>query len=390
MVNSSSQYRMSFLTRVAGVCAVLVLLISAVGWALVHHVQDSLARIDVFSGLLGRPAKHSTATNYLLVGSDTRDGLSPADLRALHAGSVESATGARSDTVILAHVSARRDRVTLVSFPRDSYLDIPPYTGKDNNWHAGYQGKLNSAYAEGGPKLTVATIEQNTGIRIDHYVELNFVSFVTVVNALGGVDVCTPTPIHDGKSGLRLPAGVTHLNGAQSLAYVRARYSLGDGSDLGRINRQQDFIAALYHAATSGDTLLNPLRLNRALSASLHALRTDPGLRAQDLASLAVKLRGVSANQVQLATVPLSSIDYQVAGWGSTVLWDVANAPRLFAAIGSDRPVPDLIAQPTTPTPTPAASGPDTDAPAAGPAPSPSAKPTPMSHSAAVARCGGS
>jgi hypothetical protein len=199
------------------------------------------------------------------------------------------------------------------------------------------------------------------------------------------VDVCTPQPIHDGKSGLRLPAGVSHLGGVQSLAYVRARYTLGDGSDLGRISRQQDFIAALYHQATSGDMLLDPVRLNRVLSASLHAVRTDPGLRAQDLAGLAVRLRGVSANQVRLATVPLSAIDYQAPGWGSTVLWDTTNAPRLFTAISTDRPVPDLVARPTTPAP--AVSGQDADSAATGPGPTPS--PTPMSHSAAVARCGG-
>ncbi len=373
-----TRLRASFLTRLAGVCAALVLVVAAIGWGLVHHLQDSLGRIDVFSGLFGRPAKHSNAVNYLLVGSDTRQGLSPDELRALHAGSVESADGARSDTVILAHVSADHSRVTLISFPRDSYVWVPDYTGSDGRPHPGYQGKLNSAYGAGGPRLAVATIEQNTGVRIDHYIEVNFLSFVSVVNALGGVDVCATEPIHDPKSGLRLPAGTSRVDGARGLAFVRARYSLGDGSDLGRISRQQDFMAAMWQRATSSGTLLNPIKLDRVLSTSMRAVTTDPGLRLRDLAELASQLRGLSARNLRFVTVPLSAQDYQVSGWGSTVLWDQNASRRLFDEISLDQPVGGLT--PATHAPTAAAD--------AGGAPSPT--PTLSSRGADTAHCAGS
>jgi LCP family protein required for cell wall assembly len=316
----------------------LILTVSGVGWTLGNHFNDSMNRVDVFGNLGHRPAKGSSdATNFLLVGSDSRDGISPEDLKKVHANDHGNVEGARSDTMILVHISKKRDQAMVISFPRDSYVDIPDYIGRDGHSNPGYRGKLNSAYEKGGAALAVATIEQNTGIRIDHYLEINFLSFVKMVDALGGVDVCTPKPIDDAKSGLKLPAGTTHVDGLTGLEYVRTRYSVGDGSDLGRINRQQNFIAAMMHQATKSGTLLNPMKLQNFLDASASSLQTDPGLSPSDLFDLALKIKGLSTGSVSLMTVPLSDVDFPVAGWGSTVLWDQQATNQLFTAIREDK-----------------------------------------------------
>lgn len=347
-----------------GTLSMLILISSGIAWALTHHLTGSLSRIDVFGALRDRPAKGGDATSFLIVGSDAREGLGPEELKRLHAGG--DADGARSDTVILVHISGKRDRATVVSFPRDSFVQIPDFTGRDGKQYPGYQGKLNSAYETGGAPLTVSTIEKNTGIRIDHYVEVNFASFVNMVDALGGVDVCTPQPIDDAKSGLSLPAGTSHVDGVTGLKYVRARYSIGDGSDLGRIHRQQNFIAAMLQQATSSGTLLNPVKLRDFVDAATGSLRTDPGLSPADLLDLATTMRGVSTGAVSLATVPVADMNFQAPGWGSAVLWDQQGADRLFGAIRDDR-APELTSERPASGQQTAPSAPPSPAPTAGP-----------------------
>lgn len=325
------------LAWIAGSLAVLVLLVSAVGWGLLTYTEGRIHRVDVFGGLKNRPEKTSNAVNYLLVGSDTREGLTKAELARLRVGSASSAAGRRSDTMILVHVSKNQTKATLVSFPRDSYVEVPGL-GK---------AKLNASYGLGGPRLVVQTIEKATGIRIDHYVEINFAGFTGMVDALGGVEVCTPRSIRDPNSHLKLAAGTHKLDGVDSLKYVRSRDYDGRG-DIGRMERQQGFIASMMREAISSGVLLNPIKLTRFVNATLASVQTDPGLSHNDILTLAKKLRSMSPTKVTFATVPIANPDYRPGGLGSTVLWNETAARALFTQIRDDQPVG---------VPTPAASG---------------------------------
>jgi hypothetical protein len=197
----------------------------------------------------------------------------------------------------------------------------------------------------GGAPLTVQTVERATGVHVDHYIEVNFLGFLKVVNALGGVTVCTEQPINDPKSGLRLPAGKSNVDGPTALAYSRARYTLTGGSDLGRIDRQQQFMSAVVHKALS-----EPAKFPAFLSASLDAIRADKGLSKNTLTALAMQMKGMSTDSIAFATVPLANPDYLVSIGGqqqSTVLWDQKSGDRLFQEIEDDKP----IIQPPKPTP---------------------------------------
>ncbi|MGN6242193.1 MAG: LCP family protein [Motilibacteraceae bacterium] len=310
-----------------GLAAVLTLVVGAGGvfaWA-----TGRIAHVDVFGRLGGRPAAGPTdAMNILLVGSDSREGLTAEQSRQLRVGTTASAAGRRSDTMMLVHLSADRRSVLVVSLPRDSYVAIP---GHGHN-------KLNAAYAFGGPSLTVQTVEQATGVHVDHYVEVGFEGFAGVVDSLGGAEVCLPRAIHDDKSHLDLAAGRHHLDGIEALKYVRTRDFDGRG-DLGRIERQQAFIGSVVRQAASASTLANPLKLTRLLDAVLGSLTTDPGLGRGTMLSLATSLRNLSPSDVRFVTVPLADVDYRPGAIGSTVLWDQQAAGDLFAALVQDRPV---------------------------------------------------
>ena len=309
--------------------AALVVLVSLAGWGLLRLTEGRIHRVDVFGGLKNRPAKTSDAVNYLLVGSDTREGLSRAELSRLKVGSVASASGRRSDTLILVHISKSQEKASLISIPRDSYVPSPGHGSM----------KINAAYGLGGPRLTVQTVENATGIRIDHYVEINFAGFTGMVDALGGVNVCTPRAIDDPKSHLQLAAGTHHLDGVDSLKYVRSRDYDGRG-DLGRMERQQRFIGAMMREAISSGVLLNPIKLTEFVNATLSSVQTDPGLTHGDIFTLVKKLRHLDPNHVTMATVPIANPDYRPGhGLGSTVLWDKTAAQTLFTQIRDDQPI---------------------------------------------------
>jgi LCP family protein required for cell wall assembly len=320
-------------TVLAGLFALVILATTTATWQLVSKV-DGIRKVDVFGG--DRPSKDDNdAVNYLIVGSDDRAGISRETLRRLHAGGKPCQC---TDTMMLVHISKKRDKATIVSLPRDSYVDFPAYKDKNGVERGPSKGKLNAAYGLGGPQLTVKTIENLTGITIHHYLEVNFISFVDTVNALDGVEVCTPRPLRDPKSGLDLPAGTTKLDGAESLKYVRARY-VDATADFGRIDRQQKFISSIIAKATSSDTLLNPVRLNKFVSAALGSVKTDPGLEPKDLVRLGTRLRNLSASGVTFAQIPIADDDFRAPGWGSAVLWDTDAAADLFTAIRDDRQV---------------------------------------------------
>jgi LCP family protein required for cell wall assembly len=323
---------------VAGALACLVVVFSVVGSAVSSWYFGKINKVGI-AGLgstdLGQPQ------NWLLVGSDNRAGLTKEEIAALHVGgaTTANASGRRSDTMILLHLSPGTGKATLISLPRDSYVQIPAYTDSHGKHHAASHNKLNAAYDLGGPQLTVQTVEQATGLNVDHYVEVGFGGFVKMVDTLGGVPVCSTTALHDPKSGLNLKAGTTTLNGKQALAYVRARY-VDPTADLGRMKRQQAFLGSLFRTALSTGVLLNPLKLNSFLSATLSSVTVDDTVTRDDLLNLAARTGGLSPSHVVFATVPLSDVDYRPsAALGSTVLWDQTKASALWATLKADQPI---------------------------------------------------
>ncbi|MGV9271261.1 LCP family protein [Kitasatospora sp. NPDC003701] len=321
--------------RLAAGIAFGVLATSCGGWAVLHGL-GSIDRVDAFSSDAARPDDDGSTT-FLVVGTDERDGIPEKTLKdLLHAGGESCHC---TDTMMIVQVAGDGSRASVISIPRDSYVDIPAHRDQVTRKEvpAG-KGKVNAAFGMGGPQLTVATVEQNTGLRIDHYLQVNFAGFVSAVDAVGGVRVCTAKPLKDEYSGLDLPAGTSTLDGAGALKYVRARHVDGS-SDLGRMHRQQKFVAQLLHQVADSGTLLNPVRLARLTDSLLGSVKADKDLTADDLITLATRLRELSAGRADFATVPLAKVDHQVAGWGSTVLWDQAGAKALFDAVRAGRPL---------------------------------------------------
>ena len=213
---------------------------------------------------------------------------------------------------------------------------IPAWTDADGTRHTGRKAKLNAAYTYGGPKLMVATVESMTGVTIDHYAEINFDGFLTMVDALDGVEVCLSRATKDKKSGLDLPAGRQTVSGAQALAYVRARY-IDPSADIGRMKRQQKFVGAMAKKALSADTLTNPVALDAFVSALASSLKTDNGMGTEQMLDLVERFKGINPASIAMLTVPLGEV-YRDRQLGSVLTWDTKKSTTLFDAIRSDRP----------------------------------------------------
>ncbi len=261
-------------------------------------------------------------TNWLIVGSDSRDGLSKAQQRTLHTG---GGVGKRTDSMMLLHVGDHTP--TLVSLPRDSYLPIPGHP----------PNKLNAAFAEGGPKLLTETIEHASGLHVDHYAEIGFGGFVGMVDAVGGVRMCVDAPVHDKKAGLDLKAGCRRLDGRTALGYVRSRHAF-HGGDLDRVKHQQEFLAALVHRATSPGVLADPLRVVPFVQRAAGDVYVADGDHLWDLAQVGWIMRHIAASQGRTTTVPIKGTGTK-RGVGDYVTWDTQRAAALFAALREDRPV---------------------------------------------------
>jgi LCP family protein required for cell wall assembly len=261
----------------------------------------------------------SAGTNWLIVGSDSRSGLTRAQADALHTGTVG---GDDSDSLMLLHTGGGKP--VLISIPRDSYVPIPGYG----------ENKINAALAFGGPALLVKTVEQATGLRIDHYMGIGFDGLVSVVNTVGGVRICLPTAISDADSGVNLKAGCQNLNGTQALAFVRDRHSFAT-SDLQRIQDQRAFLSALLAKATSPGVYLNPLTSVPFASTAAGSIAVDKGTSLYDLLQAAMALRGP-----ETGTVPIANAAYETSNAGEAVLWNRSQALELFNALQKDKPVP--------------------------------------------------
>ncbi len=301
------------------VIAVLLACAGVLGGAL--WLESAMHRQAVLTDYPGRPAS-GQGTTWLLVGSDSRQGLTVEQQEALATGG-DTGNG-RTDTILLVHIPAfgSSTPTTMVSIPRDSYVPIPGY-GRD---------KINAAFAMGGAPLLAQTIEQATGMRLDHYAEIGFSGFAVLVDAVGGVTVCPTAPIDDPLAGINLPAGCQKLGGGDALGYVRSRAT--PRADLDRMVDQRLFMSALLHRATNPVTWLNPWRWYSVPRAVVAALTVGHDDHVWDLARLAWSLHG---SPVTL-TVPIG--EFTSSDVGSVVVWDHGKAAALFDALAADQPVP--------------------------------------------------
>ena len=294
-----------------------ILLVLCVVWlvGVPAYAWSQVSRVDAApSG--ARPANQPGKT-FLLVGSDSREGLTKAEQKKLGTGSV---AGQRTDTVMIVYVPASGDPA-LISIPRDSYVDIPK-NGKN---------RINAAYAFGGPELLVQTVETNTGLRIDGYLEIGFGGFVNIIDALDGIEMCLPAAIKDRDSHIDLKKGCQNLSGTNALGYVRMRKADPRG-DLGRVERQREMLAAVAKKAASPASVLNPFRYWTLCNASAGAVKVGRDTSLAQTLSLALAMRTVANGQGLTLTVPIANTGASTPV-GSAVLWDDTRAQAMFAEI---------------------------------------------------------
>ncbi|MET7649720.1 LCP family protein [Streptomyces sp. NPDC005486] len=304
-----------------------VLVVTTVGtyfWA-----DGKLKREVDLSKVIDRP-EGGDGTNYLIVGSDSREGLSAEEKKELHTGSAE---GKRTDSMMILHVGSNGD--TLVSLPRDSDVELPTFVGSESG--KTYKGtgrhvKLNAAYATDGPELLVRTIEFNTGLRIDHYVEIGFAGFANIVDAVGGVEITIDKAFKDKYSGADFQAGKQTLNGEEALAFVRTRHAFA-ASDLERTKNQQKFLAALAHEVATPGTVLNPFALYPTLSAGLDSLIVDKDMGLYDLGSMFFAMKGVNGGDGTSLNMPISGSS------GGNLVWDKTKVKQLVNELNNDEKV---------------------------------------------------
>lgn len=289
-------------------------------------------RVDVFGDMKNRPNEGS-GTNILLMGTDGRDTITRKEKRDYRAGGVACDC---TDTLMLVHVSEAGDRVSVVSLPRDSYADIPAHRDKaTGRMRPAHPGKINGAYAQGGPALSVRTVEAMTGVRVDRYLQLDFRRFMDSVDTVGGVRVCTPRPLKDKTTKLDLAPGSHLLNGGRSLQYVRSRH-VDTSADFGRIQRQQRFLIAAMRAVRTGNVLADPVRAAQLGRALVGAASVDRGFSTEQILRLATELGRLPASSMEFTTVPVKGFSQTLKG---SLQWDRAKAGKVFTALNRDQPL---------------------------------------------------
>jgi LCP family protein required for cell wall assembly len=357
--------------------SILILLATSLGGGAVYAINSLGKNINALDtsdlNNQNRPETvvqtDTSATNILIMGSDSRAGSN---------GSYGNVEGARSDTTLLVHIYEGREAATVVSIPRDSYVEIAGCTKLSGGTSQPYKTKFNAAFAIGGPICTIKTVEKLTNVRINNFVVVDFEAFKKVVDAIGGVKVCLTSPAYDpvvpgrGGSGLDLPAGYSNISGEQALAFVRARESLGDGSDLGRISRQQEFIASMIRGMMDKGLMTNPAMIYRVLNVVTSSIATNPEFASTTaLQDFALSLGSLKPSKINFVTTPYEVIEKGNIGW-------TAEADELWSALRLDKPWPAPV---VTASATPGASS--------TPSTKPSAKPSPTTTSitAAAATC---
>ncbi|MDX3073230.1 LCP family protein [Streptomyces sp. MI02-7b] len=316
-----------------GVATVLLLATAAVG-CLYLKLNGNIRGIDI-NALLGRDRPRDVdngSMDILVLGSDSRSGANA------KAGGGQDDGTARSDTAMIVHVYPGHRRASVVSIPRDTLVDRPSCAKPGGGTAPAVSNEMfNEAYAVGGPACTVKTVETMTGIRMDHYIEIDFTGFQRLIDALGGVSVTTSRAISDNESHLHLPAGTHHLNGKQALGLVRTRHGVGDGSDLGRIRLQQAFLKALVDRVDSIGVLGSPARLYKIASTATGAITTDSELASvKKLVNLGESLKDLGSRHISMVTMP---VRYDPAD-PNRVVPLTAQTERVWAALRADRPIP--------------------------------------------------
>ncbi|MEN9692644.1 MAG: hypothetical protein RLZZ330_288 [Actinomycetota bacterium] len=290
------------ISRIARIAALGVLIATVISGGAITYINSAVGNIqteNVDDKLGPNRPEPGPAINIMLIGSDTRAGQGKG---FGHAGQFG---GQRSDTNILVHISENRDWATAVSIPRDTSVDMPDCVREDGTISKGYNGRFNEAFGRGGAACVIKTIETITDINIDHFIIVDFTGFKNVVDALDGVDVCLTAAVNDKKSHLNLPKGWSTVYGKDALAFVRARQTVGDGGDISRIRRQQDFLASMVRKATSKGVLLNPIKVTGLINAVTGSLTTDEALGSVDgLKELAFNMQELKPSSVRFITAP--------------------------------------------------------------------------------------
>jgi LCP family protein required for cell wall assembly len=341
--------RRALLGAAAIAAMVAVVATSLAAYAQYRSVLDSIHRENVTAAMLGRRPPYTAGLNILVIGSDSRAGLK---------GYGRDVLGARSDTSMLLHIAPGHTRADIISFPRDSMVPVLACTN-DGQGHQGQPAqpgqveRLNATFAAGGAPCLWKTLEQETGIRIQHFVEVNFAGFQSIVNDVGGVPVCLPFAINNAQARLHLSAGKHVVSGAQALAFVRLREDIGEGSDTQRIQRQQYFLAAVMQKLKATNLLDQPARIYSVVRDAAKSLTTDSGLDLSTMLRIADSLKSLSSRAVQFVTVPV--VPY--AGDPAAELsWEQPQAGQLFRAIEADRSLPTTIRHPKPATAVPTVS----------------------------------
>ncbi|MGW4383871.1 LCP family protein [Kitasatospora sp. NPDC004531] len=332
--------------RIALVALAAVVLVTAgLGGLAYWKLNRNLHGVDI-SGQLGSarpPASTDGSFNLLVLGSDSRAGA--------NGGLAGGDTGdtARSDTAMVVHINQSHTAASVVSIPRDTLVARPACTGVDGTQVAAARSAMyNSAFEIGGPACAVKTTEQLTGMRMDHFVEVDFAGFASLIDAIGGVDVTTTVPISDQDSGLHLAAGTHHLGGQQALAFVRTRHGVGDGSDLGRIELQKEMVRAILGRVGSLGLGSNPVAMWNLGDKLTKSLTTDSELASvSSLVGLAQSLKQIGPDQLTMVTLPVGYAPSDP----NRVLPKNPDAQRLWAALRADQPVPTSVVseQPSNP-----------------------------------------
>ena len=340
--------------RWVAVAAVVILASGTLAAYLKYRaVYDSITRVTVPGSELGqRPPDYSTdSENILVYGDDSRKGLDKHQQVILHTGNDQTDN---TDTIMIIHLSPGHRAVTVMSIPRDTM--VPMYQCDSGPGYAGQLAEpnsyvqINSLLQAGGPACLWKTVEQATGIFINHFIGIGMLGFVKVVNDLGGVNVCVPYNVNDPVSGLNLPGGENHISGVQALAFWRTREDIGNGSDLERIQRDQFMSAQVVKGVLSSGLLSNPLRLLSVVTDAAASMTTDNGMSVSDLVGIAQSLRSVSSKNVQFITAPNQA-------WPANpnrVQFVQPQAGEVFSAIAHDVTVPKVK---VTPSATPSSSG---------------------------------
>ncbi|MFF5481960.1 LCP family protein [Streptomyces sp. NPDC012935] len=323
-----------------GVTSAVVLGVAGVGAWVYQDLNDNIKSADIDDKIGGdRPENLSPGSkNILVVGSDSRDGA--------NAEYGKDLTTMQSDTLMVLHVPANREWATVVSFPRDSWVEVPACDKGDGSTSAPHHYKINEAFALGGTSGEVAgaaacsikTVEANTGLRIDHFMSVDFQGFKGMVDALDGIEVCPEQAIHSKKARLDMDPGCQTVGGEKALGYVRVRYGVGDGSDIGRIGRQQEFMDALAEKAQA--KLTSPKALYGFLQSATKSLTTDPDLAGiKPLYGLASELKGIPSDRLTFLTVPNYPREADVVSDKANVVWQYPQATELFASLARDKEV---------------------------------------------------